>query len=187
MDPHSIAQQELLPGERLVWAGRPDPAALARTRWPTAAVGVILTLCALVWLRVVFQLPFSVAGGALLASALIVPAIGVVMLGIGLAMLASPVWYARKAKSMTYGVTDARIMIIGPRGVQSFEPGDIQQLDRTDWYDGRGDLIFRDEHVNSVLPMNTFDVIVNRKIGFFGVSDVRAAEDAVRRLKRRSA
>lgn len=185
MDPHSITQQELIPGERLVWAGRPDPAVLARTRWPTAAAGLFLTLFFLSWLTVVFQIPFSRFDGPPLPFQLIFPAVGLVMLVIGLALLAAPLRQWRKARRMVYAVTDGRVLIIEPGRIQSFEPGDIQQLIRRDRGGGKGDLIFREEQGNLMLAMYTFGATANRKIGFFGVSDVRVAEDAIRRLKRR--
>jgi hypothetical protein len=184
MDPQSIAQRELLPGERLVWAGRPGPAALARTRWPLAAGGLFFTLFSVFWLAMVLQIPFSGGDGPPPAFLLIFPLVGVVMLGIGLAMLASPLRQARKAKRMAYAVTDSRALIIAPGHVQSFEPGDIQQLIRRDKGGGKGDLVFREEQGNLMLAMYTFGATANQKIGFYGVPAVRAAEDAIRKLKR---
>jgi len=186
MDPFSLAQRELVAGERVVWAGRPNPAALARTRWPVAAAGLFFTLFSLFWLSMVVQIPFFRDDGPPLGFALIFPGVGLVMLGIGMAMLASPIWYLRKANRMAYAVTDGRVLIIEPRRLQSFEPDDIQQLVRVDRHGGKGDLIFREEQANAMLAMYTFGATANRKIGFFGVADVRAAEDAIRNLKRRN-
>jgi len=184
MDPHSIAQNELIHGERLIWAGRPDPAALARTRWPIAAPGLFFTLFSLFWLGITLSIPFSRDDGPPVAFALLFPLVGLAMLAIGLAMLLSPLWYWRRAKRTAYGVTDGRVLIVEPGRVLSFEPGDIQHLVRRDTGGGRGDLMFREEQGNLMLAMYTFGATANRKIGFYGVSDVRAAEDAIRRLKR---
>lgn len=185
MDATGIAQTELLAGERLVWVGKPDPAVLARTRWPIAATGVFVTLFSLSWLTLVLRIPLWRAGGPPAAFVLIFPLAGLVMLGIGLALLASPLRYRRKAKHTVYAVTDGRVLIIEPGHVQSFEPGDIRQLIRRDKGGGKGDLIFREQQGNLMLAMYTFGTTANRKIGFFGVDGVRAAEDAIRKLKRR--
>jgi len=99
-------------------------------------------------------------------------------------MLASPLRHRQKAKRLAYVVTDGRVLIAEPGRVRSFEPGDIQQLNRRDKGNGKGDLIFREEQGNLMLAMYTFGATANQKIGFFGVSDVRAAEDAIRKLKR---
>ncbi len=187
MDPHSIAQAELHPGERLVWVGRPGPGALARTRWPIAAAGVFFILFAGFWLAAVLQIPFSRQDGPPFAVQLFFPLVGVVILGIGLILLTSPLRLARTARRMAYAVTDGRALIIEPGRVQSFDPGDLQQLNRRDTGGGKGDLIFREEQGNLMLAMYTFGATANRKIGFYGVADVRAAEDALRKLKRQVA
>lgn len=184
VDSHSMVQQELLAGERLVWAGQPDPAALASTRWPIAAPGLFLALFSLFWLTTTLALPMSEGEGVPVAILLFFPLIGLVMLGFGLALLLSPLRYWRKAKHMAYAVTDGRVLIAEPGRVLSFEPGDIQQLVRRDKGGGRGDLFFRQEQGNPILAMYTFGAAANRKVGFYGVSGVRAAEDAIRKLKR---
>lgn len=186
MDPQSLAQQELIPGERFVWAGRPDLAALARTRWPVAAGGLFISLFSVFWLTMVLQIPFSSGNGPPPPFLLIFPLVGLVMLGIGLGMLVSPIRQARKSKRMAYAVTDGRVLIIEPGHVQSFDPGDIQHLIRRDKGSGKGDLVFREEQGNLMLAMYTFGAMANRKIGSFGVSDVRSAEDAIRKPKRRA-
>ena len=184
MNTHDAIQSELLPGERLIWAAQPSPAALARTRWPIAAPGLFLMLFASFWLTFTFDMLFSGNNRPPIGFLLIFPLVGFAALTAGLAMLLSPPWYGRKAKRMAYAVTDSRVLIVEPGRVQSFEPGDIQQLVRTDKGDGSGNLIIREEQGNLMLAMHTFGAMANRKIGFYGVPDVRAAETAIRDLKR---
>lgn len=184
MDPHGIAAQELLRGERVVWVGRPGRAAFAQPHWPKAGLGLFFTLFALLWLGTALSIPFGRGEGAPLAFVMVFPLIGLVVLGVGLTMLLSPLWYWRKADHVTYAVTDGRVLIIEPGRVQSFEPADIQHLVRRDRGGGRGDLVFREEQANPILAMYTFGLSANRKIGFLGVADIRAAEEAVRQLKR---
>lgn len=186
MDPHIAIQNELLPEERLVWTGQPSPAALAHTRWPIAAPGLFLVLFAAFWLAGALVVPLSIGDGPPHLFLLFFSLPGFAALIIGLTMLFSPLWFARKAKHMAYAVTDTRVLIIEPGRVQSFEPGDIQQLVRFD-KGGGGNLIFREEESNLMLAIHTFGAMARRKIGFYGVLDVRAAETAIRNLKRAAA
>jgi len=187
-DPHAMAQTELSAGERLVWVGRPAPAALARTRWHMAAFGLFMTPFALFWLATtLFFIGPATENGPPLAFLVMFPLIGLAALGVGLYSLSTPLRYWRKAKRTVYAVTDLRVLIVEPGRVQSFEPGDLQQLERQDKGNGSGNLIFREEQGNLMLAMHTFGGSANQKIGFFGISDVRAAEDAVRQLKRSAA
>lgn len=184
MDPEISIQNELLPEERLIWAGQPNPAALAKTRRAITVPGLFLVLFSTLWLAGALVIPFTFDGGLPSVFLLFFSVPGFVALGFGLTMLLSPLWYWRKAKRMAYAVTDSRVLIIEPGRVQSFESGDIKQLVRFDKGGGNGDLIFREEDSNLMLALHSFGTMANRKIGFYGVPDVRAAENAIRDLKR---
>lgn len=181
----SIAQGELSPGEKIAWLGQPAPTALARKRTGMILPGLFLVLFAFSFLTVPTVTIYEHPGTVPFPFLIVFPAAGVIAMAFGLAMLASPLLQWRVAARTIYAVTDHRILIIEPGSVQSFEPGDIQQLVRRDRGRGRGDLIFREDQGNMMLAMYTFGHnSAVRKIGFFGIPDPRAAEEAVRQLKR---
>lgn len=187
LDIHAIAQGELSADERIVWVGQPSPFALARKRSGMILPGLFLSVFAVSFLVVPTMAVFEGPDKVPLPFLLLFPLAGLAALAFGLAMLASPLLKGRLARSTIYVVTNRRVLIIEPGCVRSFDPGDIQQLVRRDRGGGRGDLFFREEQGNLMLAMYTFGRSGNQKIGFFGVSDVRAAEEAVRQLKRSAA
>ena len=67
---------------------------------------------------------------------------GLPFLGVGLSMLATPLWISRKANAMVHLVTDRRIVTIrrqrGEIAVSSIEPSRIVSVARTDFASGRG-------------------------------------------------
>lgn len=185
LDLHAITQAELSVDERIVWVDRPAPAALARTQWRMASFGLFMTLFALFWLATTLSfLGPTMENGPPPVFLAMFPLVGLAVLGVGLYFLSTPLRYWHKAKRTVYAVTNHRALIVEPGRVQSFEPGDIQQLVRRDRSGGRGDLVFREEQGNLMLAMYTFGHNATRRIGFFGIPAPRAAEEAVRQLKR---
>jgi len=188
LDLNAIVQGELSADERIVWVGQPSPFALVRMRWQMAAFGLFMTFFALFWLATtLFFVGSATENGPPLAILVMFPLAGLAVLGGGLYFLSTPLRYWRKAKRTVYAVTDRRVLIVEPGRVQSFEPGDLQQLERQDKGNGRGNLIFREEQGNLMLAMYTFSGSGSLKIGFFGIPAPRAAEEAVRQLKRSAA
>jgi NADH:ubiquinone oxidoreductase subunit K len=133
-------------GERIEWVGRPD--AKSASRW-----GMLAWIFALPWLY--FTIRWEVTSLGLLmrevASAktntpvvwLAVMALwGLPFVGVGLSMLAAPLWIWRKANAMVHIVTDSRIVSIrrqrGEIAVSSVEPSRIVSVTRTDYASGRG-------------------------------------------------
>lgn len=133
-------------GERIEWVGRPDGATAAKwsmlvwifalpwlyftVRWELTSLGLLMqelarakTNTPIIWLIVIalWGLPF---------------------LGVGLSMLATPLWISRKANAMVHLVTDRRIVTIrrqrGEIAVSSIEPSRIVSVARTDFASGRG-------------------------------------------------
>lgn len=85
---------------------------------------------------------------------------------------------------MTYAITDRRLLIVErypARRVTSYTASDIQAIERTERADGSGDVIFRREQSYQRRAYSG-SLGMARKIGFFGVSDVRRVEGEIRRL-----
>jgi hypothetical protein len=175
-DPLTTASAELAPGERLVWADRPVPR--RRRRLPLVLFGLLFTGLAAFW-----TLEAAAAGTGLALA-------GLVFVALGLAVTTSPLWRGRKTPPV-YAITDRRLLVIRGgeiRRVRSFQPADIETLERRERADGTGDVVFgretidrSDVHLRRDGP--PFYRTRQRKLGFFGIADVKRVEAAVRALR----
>jgi hypothetical protein len=170
--PYETAQGEMRTGEKLLWVDRPNPAALARKALGKALFGIPFLAFALYWTYT--------AGGSYWLSGEPAPAgafplFGLIFIVAGLGLVASPLLAAIQGRSMVYAISDRRLIILERfpwNRVQSFEPRDIQELERTERGGGAGDIVFRKERSGRSL----------KQIGFFGIPDVRTVEDKIRKL-----
>ena len=175
----SIAQREMRPGERLIWADRPAPGRMALAGLPVTLFGAVFGGFALFW----------IAGAASMTPAdsgvfAFFPLFGVPFLLVGLGIMLTPVWIWLGAKKTIYAISSDRLVIIKGNRVQSFEPDEIDELERRETSDGRGDVIFSRDLVRSRSRRGSRTRV--RKIGFFGIPEVRRVEDEIRRLKDRA-
>ena len=175
----SIAQREMRPGERLIWADRPAPRRLALAGIPIMLFGAVFGGFALFW----------IAGAASMTPAdsgafAFFPLFGVPFLLVGLGIMLTPVWIWLGAKKTVYAISSDRLVIIKGNRVQSFEADEIDELERRERADGTGDVIFNRQLVRS--HSRHHGRTRERKIGFFGIPEVRRVEDEIRRLKDRA-
>src|SRR3546814_20292913 len=101
------ARRALEPGETLVWADRPDPQALARSRLPQVIRGVLglAVIATFLWLSFLPNWPGGLRGvllGVFLAAALLYACW----------LLAAPLAARRAAGSTVYAVTDRRLILL---------------------------------------------------------------------------
>ena len=108
----SILRRELLPAERLLWSGRPDPARL-RAAFAIWLFAVPWTAFALFWEAMAF-LPWMASThtppGIQWSFGIIFPLFGLPFIGVGLSMLWMPFKARRKAAQTIYGLTDRRLL-----------------------------------------------------------------------------
>ena len=107
-----ILRRELLPGERLLWSGRPDPSRL-RAAFAIWFFAVPWTAFALFW-EAMALLPWlgstHTPSGIQWSFGIIFPLFGLPFIGIGLKMLSMPFTIRRKAAQTIFGLTDRRIV-----------------------------------------------------------------------------
>jgi len=133
-------------GERIEWVGRPD--AKSAARW-----GLLAWIFALPWLYFTVHWELTSIGLLMQEVAraktntpivwLTVMALwGLPFIGIGLSMLAAPLWAWRRGKSTVHIITDRRIVTIrrrrGEISISSIEPSRIVSLTRGEFSTGRG-------------------------------------------------
>ena len=179
----AVAEKELAPGEKLIWADQPRAGALARRELPKAFFGIPFTAFAVFWVTGAYV---ATQKSSNTGPFVFFPLFGLLFVAAGLYMLLSPLRAMIKARSTFYAITGGRLLIIEgrwSRTVTSFTSADIQQIERTERSDGSGDVVFRRDFPTS--RRNTISFNGNwsaTRIGFFGVSDARRVEVSVRQL-----
>jgi hypothetical protein len=200
-DLDAALRDELRAGEELWYSGMPAPRHFARTMWPIALFGLFFGGFAAFWIA------SAAAGvwfgtqsggdagtgegagdgsgggspGAIGGLFLLFPLFGLPFLAVGLAMILSPVWAARRARRTVCCVTSTRALqlTVGRTlRVKSWSAGDIAEVTKTVYADGSGTILF----VRS-LGMNSRRRPTSTPEGFYGVPDPRACEEALLLLK----
>jgi len=176
LDLRQVVENELRNDEQIVWTDQPIPSHVARRALPISAFGLFFGGFAVFW--------FVGALGATQGSQTgwmnsIFPLFGLPFVAIGLAMFASPLFVARRARKTVYAITNQRAMIVTCgrwHKVSSFAPERLQTFDRTTRSDGSGDLIFGQD---LALQGNHLRF---QSYGFIGVREVRHVESLLREL-----
>jgi hypothetical protein len=180
--PAAIAARELLPGERLQWAARPRPWAVARQR--------LTTLVGAVFLLAIGGAAIDLGSGAVLTSggplsALPVAGIGALFMLLGIAFAGAPLAAAWQARGTVYAVTSRRLLVIDRifiHRVAAFAPEDIRAIMVTNERpDGSADIIFRQD-IRHLRVRGARIGMVDR-IGFFGITDADRVRDLIRGMR----
>lgn len=177
--PLASARAEMAEGEKLIWADTSSPSGARRRVLPLSVLGWLFLLLAIAW----------ISKAAIASFSLLV--MGLPLLLGALALASLPWWWPRITRYTVYAISDRRLLIIQNwlrRKVTSYGPDDIDVVERRDYKDGSGDVIFRHEEQRKLRhhhdPPNKRR-ISDRPIGFFGVPDARRLETAVWALKER--
>lgn len=109
------------------------------------------------------------------------PLFGIPFILVGLGMLTSPFWLARKAKRTCYILTERRAIVVeggilGGSTVTSFQPERLTAMRRTERKDGSGDLVF--EQFTTSCGSGTTTI----RRGFMGIDNVREVEGLVNQV-----
>lgn len=200
-DLDAALRDELRAGEELWYSGMPAPRHFARKMWPIAVFGLFFGGFAAFWIASAAAGIWFVtqsggdagagegAGdgtsggprGAIGSLFFLFPLFGLPFLAVGLAMILSPVWAARRARRTVCCVTSTRALqlTVGRTlRVQSWSAGDIVEVTKTIHGDGCGTILFARSFRTTTngRPTSTPE-------GFYGVPDPRACEEALLLLK----
>lgn len=180
--PAAIAMRELRPGERLQWAARPRPWAVARRKLKALAIALVLLAVGGV------AVDLAASGGPTLGeplAALPIGSIGALLILLGAAFACAPLVVALLARGTVYAVTTRRLLLIDRtfvNRVASFAPEDIQAIIVTNERpDGSADIVFRQEIRHVWLRGARYGVV--NKIGFFGIADADRVRDLIRAMR----
>jgi len=180
--PEAIAAQELLPGERLQWAERPRPWAVARQTLTALPIGLFLMAVGAFAADVV---PRAMLVPSEVLALLPIRSVGALIALAGLAAVCTPLATALLARGTVYAVTSRRLLVIDrafAHRVASFAPQDVQALMVTnERFDGSADIVFRQEIRHIRTSRGRYSVV--KKIGFFGIADPERVRDLIRAMR----
>ena len=175
--PLEAIQDEMRASERLVWADRPSPGRLAVSALPMSFFGIFFFGFAVFWMVGASQAMDGSEPGVFA----LFPLFGLPFVLVGLGILLAPLWVYMRAHRTVFAITSERLIIKKGRTVKSYEPEEIENIERTDHSNGLGDVIFARELYRTRGRHGSRTR--TRKIGFLGIADAREIEDAVRKLK----
>ena len=174
LDPNTdrLLRDELKPGETVLWKSAPLTKRHLMAAMPVFVFAIPWTAFAVFWMTMASR------GSATFAL------FGLPFVGIGLAMMASPWWAARRARRIGYAITTDRVLIITPEitggvTVRSFTATELGDLERVQRGDGSGDLILQREWVRGSKGRQ-----VEQKTGFIGIPDVREVQTRLEAMVR---
>jgi hypothetical protein len=175
----ALARAEMADGETLIWADMSSTSSARRRVLPLSLLGWLLLLLALIWMAKAASASFS----------LLILGLPFLLSALALALL--PWWWPRITRHTVYAMSERRLLMIQTwprRRVTSYGPDDIDVVERRDYKDGTGDIVFRrEEHRRQRHRHDPQGKrrVSDRPIGFFGVPDARRVEMAIWALKER--
>lgn len=157
-------EDELLVGERLLWAGLPGK----RFAMDMAMKATLVGLLGMFMLGVLAFIVTSQTTGDIWLSSTTLP---IIMIVVGLAVFMIRQQQAPQAD--LYVITNRRSMILRKKSVQSFSAEDLRFIERRMHKNGTGDIIFNREYYQRMTmamttPLRTRE---SKAIGFFGVEN----------------
>ncbi|WP_437205245.1 hypothetical protein [Planctomicrobium sp. SH664] len=175
-----LVEEELSPGEKVVWIGQPLAARQMLRTIPVVLFSIPFTGFAMFWM-------FAAAGfrfPRLQRPEDFFALFGIPFLCIGLGMMSAPYWQLLRTRRTVYVVTDRRAMIISgirTTRISSFLPHQFLTIKRTQRPDGTGDVTFGIPAMIMQQQKN-FVVTSHSEEGFFDIRDSRHVEGLVREL-----
>lgn len=178
-------EEELEDGETLLWFGFPEPRRAARTTLPIFLFAIPWTLFSFFWVGAAAWGMWGESGdGTPLFMKVLFPLFGIPFALLGLWMLSAP-WSAyRKAMETVYAVTNGRIFIMTlgqRRTVKSYRDIDPSRVVRTEFDNGRGDLVFAGPAFVGGSAGRAVGLTAGfgpgaNDIGFYGIENARQVE-----------
>ena len=181
--PIVIAQGEMRPRERVIWAERPVSGSGRKTSFRTVGFGLLFAGFAAFWTLVAYALSRASNGPVDWISYLF-PFFGIPFFLVGITVAFSPLFAGRKTGSLVYALSNERILIIRNtrwRQVRSFDLVGIHDVERNERADGSGDILFR---TGSLGKSDAHSLLGTA--GLFGVANVRRVGEEIDRALRRA-
>lgn len=178
---------ELQSGEKLLWVGKPIPlrVVLGNSELISGLVGVVMIIIFFIVFSS-FYASFNMPGFSTFSrpSFSVFSLFPLIFVAVGAFTVGRPIYAFFIATRTLYGLTDRRAMIISHgfsgKKVESYTETD--QIERTEIANGKGDLVFDRAHTR--YRRKGGYRVRTRKIGFFGIENVRDVEAIMLRTLR---
>ena len=199
--PESVAEEAIEPGERIIWAGRPDVEALTSEARRQRGLGgfvkglarplAILLFAALVW-AYMNGLDLASAMDLLSAAVRNAGAEGVVaplaflgFVGLILALQARTAGkFIEWARGLTYAITDRRLLILLDGEIETeLEPGQVKKMRLRNRTEGFQDLVFAEKLRGGSSGKGSLTAREKRRIGFKALPDAERIQELVERWR----
>ncbi len=172
-----IVSPEVRHGEKVLWIGKPTPLRVVMRQYGDELVGAVGAAVMAIIFFSVFpgfgRMSFSFAYGMVSPFSLF----PIIFAAIIIFMALRPAYAFWQALGTVYAVTDYRALILKPgfNGMNVASYPNLERVERTSLAGGKGDLVFSSEAYRTSGRYGSRTRY--RKIGFFGISDVRRVED----------
>jgi hypothetical protein len=165
-------ESELLTGENLLWVGLPARKHIPRDSYNNRTASAIL-----LGMIVSMLLGTTIAAGTVARTWGVMMAVLLTMIILGTAVVYA-VWQSRQNFPHLYAITNRRALILTRTRVQSFGADDIHFIERNMHRDGKGDIIFREEHYKRLVPVGEVVIQKGERIttGFYGIDNPTQVE-----------
>lgn len=177
IDVKQLIRDELDSDEELLWDGRPKAKVATGSNAVLFLFGVIFMAFSLFWTMTLLE---NNARSVFRASVMdkIFPFFSIPFMAAGVGLLFSPLWNYRKTENTVYGITSKRCMIIvngRTRKVQSYDHAKIGNIEKVQYSNGYGDILFAKEQYTTSDDSHGTEVRM-RSVGFLNIPDVSEAE-----------
>ncbi len=168
-----LESQVLLPGEKVVWKGRPDGTASAKVGIFQFFFGIFFFAFSVFWM----YMAFSMDGG-------LFALFGIPFVAIGFWMVSSPVRQYLHAGKTYYAITDKRVIILTRKGegyiVNPITAEEMADYQRIDAGNGTGSI-----RLKTTVRRNSEGTSTTTEVtdGLWGIHDVRGAAEAIAKLR----
>ena len=168
-------ENELRPGEEVLWAGLPDPDEAYRSSLKLLFFAIPWTAFALFWEFNALQMAFSSQDDSWFFR-IAFPLFGLPFVAIGVGMLYIPHFTYKNSKKTAYVITPDRIFTIALSGsgnplVTIYSPEGIKRIDKKEKPGGRGTLT-----INFGYEVDSDGESHEKNLVFYGIANVNEVE-----------
>ena len=166
----NILNRQLIPGERVLWQGRPQTMHRQTAGSFGMLIGVFFLAFSIFWMMGALN---AIRSGLL---GLIFPLFGIPFVLVGLNMVFPNLLSGRRRKMTQYAITNKRVLEIAGQKVTAWPINTIVSAEKHYWKDGTGDLILSNGQVRYSTNSNGHRTSHAVTLCLMGLPDVDAAE-----------
>lgn len=182
-----MVESELLNDEELIWYDQPIAKKITGEGIILSVFGIFFTAVSGtgLWTLIKPSSPFDFNFHHKTTMEKLFPLFILPFFIIGLALLAGPYWVYKSALKTIYVLTDKRCIIIKAgrtKKVSSYDVDEINNIEKKEYSDGSGTLVFLKETYLSSRDDNGHRSVRTKNIGFLEIRDVKKVELKLRNV-----